>query len=67
MSYLMLLLTCALSRYWIENDRVIIQPHMGGLTDVAWQRAFREALDNVTSFFATGKAISPVNADKICG
>ncbi|KAI0151427.1 D-isomer specific 2-hydroxyacid dehydrogenase [Pestalotiopsis sp. NC0098] len=51
--------------YFIRNDRVIIQPHMGGLTDVAWQRAYREALGNIKSFFATGKAITPVNADQI--
>ncbi|KAF9891254.1 hypothetical protein FE257_004818 [Aspergillus nanangensis] len=51
--------------YFIRNDRVIIQPHMGGLTDVAWQRAYREALENVRSFFETGKAISPVNAEEV--
>ncbi|EXJ84040.1 hypothetical protein A1O3_04707 [Capronia epimyces CBS 606.96] len=51
--------------YWIGNDRVIIQPHMGGLTDVAWQRAYREALENIRSFLQTGKAISPVNADAV--
>ncbi|EXJ82088.1 hypothetical protein A1O1_08157 [Capronia coronata CBS 617.96] len=51
--------------YFIRNDRVMIQPHMGGLTDVSWQRSYREAMENVRSFFETGKAISPVNADKI--
>jgi phosphoglycerate dehydrogenase-like enzyme len=38
---------------------------MGGLTDVAMQRAYREAMENVRSFLNTGKAISPVNADAV--
>jgi phosphoglycerate dehydrogenase-like enzyme len=38
-----------------------MQPHMGGITDVAWNRAYKEALENVRAFFETGKAISPVN------
>ncbi|KAK3655318.1 hypothetical protein LTR22_010348 [Elasticomyces elasticus] len=51
--------------YFIRNDRIIIQPHMGGLTDVSWQRSYREAMENVKAFFSTGKAISPVNADRV--
>ncbi|KAL2205991.1 putative 2-hydroxyacid dehydrogenase [Sarocladium strictum] len=51
--------------YFIQNDRVIIQPHMGGLTDVAWQRAYTEALENIKAYFTTGKANTPVNADLI--
>ncbi len=54
-----------LSPYWIGNDRVILQPHMGGLTDVAWQRAYKEALENIRSFFETGNAISPVNLETV--
>lgn len=53
------------SPYFINNERVMIQPHMGGLTDVAWQRAFREALENIKAFFGSGKAISPVNAAEV--
>lgn len=43
----------------------MIQPHMGGLTDMAWQRAYREALENIQAYFGTGKANSPVNADRL--
>lgn len=53
------------SPYWIGNDRIILQPHMGGLTDVSWKRAYIEALENVRSFFEIGNAISPVNADAV--
>ncbi|KAH7024342.1 glycerate-and formate-dehydrogenase [Microdochium trichocladiopsis] len=53
--------------YFIANDRVMIQPHMGGLTDVAWRRAYTEALENVKAFFTTGKAHTPVNAHLIHG
>jgi phosphoglycerate dehydrogenase-like enzyme len=42
-----------------------MQPHMGGITDVAWNRAYREALENVRAFFETGKAISPVNEAEV--
>ncbi|KAK5692167.1 hypothetical protein LTR97_011341 [Elasticomyces elasticus] len=49
--------------YFLNSDRVMIQPHMGGITDMAWQKAYREALENMRAFFATGKAISPINAD----
>lgn len=38
---------------------------MGGLTDVAWQRAYTEALENIKAFLTTGKANTPVNADLI--
>ncbi|KAK5163154.1 uncharacterized protein LTR77_010938 [Saxophila tyrrhenica] len=53
------------NKYFLESDRVMIQPHMGGITDMAWQKAYREALENMRSFFATGKAISPINAERL--
>ncbi|KAK4950084.1 hypothetical protein LTR10_011061 [Elasticomyces elasticus] len=53
--------------YFLNSDRVMIQPHMGGITDMAWQKAYREALENMRAFFATGKAISPINADLVKG
>ncbi|KAK4927581.1 hypothetical protein LTR49_005722 [Elasticomyces elasticus] len=53
--------------YFLNSDRVMIQPHMGGITDMAWQKAYREALENMRAFFTTGKAISPINADLVKG
>lgn len=53
------------SAYFLQSDKVMIQPHMGGITDKAWQKAYREALENMRSFFATGKAISPINAEPV--
>lgn len=48
-------------QYFRTSDRVICQPHMGGLTDVAFAKAEKECFENVRSLFATGKPISPVN------
>ncbi|KAK4892961.1 hypothetical protein LTR27_008689 [Elasticomyces elasticus] len=53
--------------YFLNSDRVMIQPHMGGITDMAWQKAYREALENMRAFFTIGKAISPINADLVKG
>lgn len=49
------------SPYFVRNDRVFIQPHMGGLSEVGKSRGYREAMENVRSYLETGKAISPVN------
>ncbi|CAG9961960.1 unnamed protein product [Clonostachys byssicola] len=48
--------------YFRKSTRCIVQPHMGSWTDVAWKNAYREAMNNVTSFFTQGKPISPVNS-----
>ncbi|KAM5354523.1 hypothetical protein ACJ41O_001170 [Fusarium nematophilum] len=50
-----------INEYFRKSDKVIIQPHVGGLTDRAFQKGEREAFENVRAFFKTGKAISPVN------
>ena len=47
--------------WFLQQDNVIVQPHLGGLTDVAFQKAERECFENIRSFFETGKANSPVN------
>ncbi|KAJ8117066.1 hypothetical protein OPT61_g1663 [Boeremia exigua] len=52
-------------QWFFEQDNVIVQPHLGGLTDVAFQKAERECFENVRAFFQTGQANSPVNADRI--
>jgi lactate dehydrogenase-like 2-hydroxyacid dehydrogenase len=46
--------------YFLESDKVIVQPHLGGLTDVAYQKAERECFENVRALFSKGKANSPV-------
>lgn len=50
------------SDYFRKSTRCVVQPHMGSWTDVAWKNAYHEAMNNVTSFFTTGKPISPVNS-----
>ncbi|ETS74071.1 hypothetical protein PFICI_13937 [Pestalotiopsis fici W106-1] len=47
--------------YFLQSDKVIIQPHLGGLTDVAFQKAERECFENIRALFAKGEPISPVN------
>ncbi|KAH7123030.1 hypothetical protein EDB81DRAFT_952011 [Dactylonectria macrodidyma] len=51
--------------WFFEQENVIVQPHLGGLTDVAFQKAERECFENIRAYFETGKANSPVNLDKI--
>ena len=50
--------------WFFEQNNVIVQPHLGGLTDVAFQKAERECFENVKAFFEQGKANSPVNTVK---
>lgn len=47
--------------YFLQSDKVIIQPHLGGLTDVAFQKAERECFENIRALFVKGKPNSPVN------
>ena len=51
--------------WFLEQDNVIVQPHLGGLTDVAFQKAERECFENIRAYFGSGKANSPVNAHRI--
>lgn len=50
--------------WFLRQDNVIIQPHLGGLTDVAFYRAEKECFENIRAYFETGKANSPVNVVK---
>ncbi|KAJ3542707.1 hypothetical protein NM208_g3951 [Fusarium decemcellulare] len=50
--------------YFRTSDKVIVQPHVAGLTDLAFQKGEREAFENIRALFKTGKAISPVNEVK---
>ncbi|KAK5119749.1 hypothetical protein LTR85_007325 [Meristemomyces frigidus] len=47
--------------YFLQTDQVIVQPHLGGLTDVAFRKAERECFENIRAYFETGKPNSPVN------
>lgn len=46
--------------YFRTSDKVIIQPHMGGSSDVAFQKSERECFENIRALFEKGKPISPV-------
>lgn len=47
--------------YFKTSDKVVAQPHMGGLTDVAFMKSERECFENVRSLFQTGRPVAPVN------
>ena len=47
--------------YFLESDKVVVQPHLGGLTETAFHRAERECFENIKALFTTGKPNSPVN------
>lgn len=46
--------------WFLESDKVVIQPHLGGLTDMAFQKAERECFENIRQVFRSGKPWSPV-------
>ncbi|KIW89602.1 uncharacterized protein Z519_09758 [Cladophialophora bantiana CBS 173.52] len=47
--------------YFLTSDKVVVQPHMGGLTDVAFMKSERECFENIRSLFKTGRPVAPVN------
>ena len=47
--------------YFVQSDRVILQPHLGGLTETAFQRAEKECFENIRALFEKGFPNSPVN------
>lgn len=46
--------------YFQTSDKVIIQPHLGGLTDNAFQRGETDCFENIRALFEKGKPRSPV-------
>ena len=50
----------AVDPWFLSCDQVIGQPHLGGLTDVAFRKAETECFENVRAFFAKGRPNSPV-------
>lgn len=47
-------------RWFLESDQVVVQPHLGGLSDSAFHKAERECFENIRALFETGKPNSPV-------
>ncbi|OJJ50348.1 hypothetical protein ASPZODRAFT_139651 [Penicilliopsis zonata CBS 506.65] len=47
--------------FFLECDRCTIQPHLGGLTDGAFQKAEIECLENIKTLFTTGVPVAPIN------
>ncbi|CAG9981077.1 unnamed protein product [Clonostachys byssicola] len=50
-----------INKYFKTSDKVICQPHMGGLTESAFRKAERECFENIRSLFTHGRPINPVN------
>lgn len=46
--------------YFLESDDVVVQPHLGGLTDMAFRRAEKECFENVRALSRDGRPSSPV-------
>jgi lactate dehydrogenase-like 2-hydroxyacid dehydrogenase len=51
--------------YFRTSEKVTIQPHMGGLTDLAFQKSERECFENIRSLFKKGRPVAPVNNPSI--
>ncbi|KAH9827861.1 Dehydrogenase, partial [Teratosphaeria destructans] len=47
--------------YFMESDRVAVQPHMGGLTVGSFERAEEECLQNIQAWSTSGSPRMPVN------
>ena len=50
-----------INKYFLESDKCIIQPHLGGLTDGAFKKAETECFENIKTYFETGRPVAPVN------
>ena len=50
-----------INEYFKKSDNVVLQPHMGGLTDVAFMKSERECFENIKALWKTGRPNAPVN------
>ncbi len=50
--------------YFMKSDKVVLQPHMGGLTESAFAKSEKECLENIRALFEKGTPNSPVNQPK---
>ncbi|KAK3698072.1 hypothetical protein LTR37_017121 [Vermiconidia calcicola] len=53
-----------INEYFMKSEKVVLQPHMGGLTESAFAKSQRECLENIKAFFEKGTPNSPVNRPK---
>lgn len=53
--------------WFAGSDKVVLQPHMGGLTVSAFAKSERECLENVRALFEKGVPNSPVNRPEAKG
>lgn len=50
-----------INRYFLESEKCVVQPHIGGLTDKAWALSEKECFENLKSWWKTGRPVAPVN------
>ena len=53
-----------INEYFRKSDKVVLQPHMGGLTESAFAKSQLECLENIRAYFEKGVPNSPVNDPK---
>ncbi|KAJ5907724.1 2-hydroxyacid dehydrogenase [Penicillium taxi] len=46
--------------YFLQSDKVVVQPHNGGLTQKSFQKATLECFENIRALFIKGRPNSPV-------
>jgi lactate dehydrogenase-like 2-hydroxyacid dehydrogenase len=49
------------NQYFLESDKCIVQPHLGGLTERAKRDAEMECFENLKEWWKTGRPIAPIN------
>lgn len=49
------------NEYFRNSDRVVLQPHVAGDTEVSYTKAQREGFENVKALFGKGRPVAPVN------
>lgn len=50
--------------WFMQSEKCIIQPHLGGLTEEAAKRSERECFENIKALYRTGRPVAPVNEIK---
>ncbi len=53
-----------ISDYLKNSDKVVLQPHMGGLTESTFAKSEKECLENIRALFEKSMPNSPVNVPK---
>ena len=50
-----------INEYFTKSEKVVVQPHVAGLTELAFRKGERECFENIRSFFKTGTPVASVN------